>query len=91
MKTCEGLAVQFASRARLYGLKDVEIAGPHTANRTGGWTTVADGLWNTLPVISTVRQVIYTYSHSVSSIRFAAHTNVKKVFTSWLQTFDTDF
>ena len=91
MKTCEGVAVQFASRARLYGLKEVEIAGPHTSNRPGDWMAVACRLWNTLPVISTSCQVIYTYSHSVSSMRFAAETNVKKVVTSWLQTFDTNF
>jgi hypothetical protein len=27
MKTCEVVAVQFASRARLYGLKEVEMLG----------------------------------------------------------------
>jgi hypothetical protein len=91
MKTCDGVALRFASRAHLYGLKEVDIAGPHTANRAGDWTAVANRLWNTLPVISTSHHVIYTYSHSVSSMRFAADTNVKKVVTSWLQTFDTDF
>jgi len=87
MKTCEGMAVHFASRALLYGLKELEITWLYTANRAGDWTAVANRLWNT----STSRQVIYTYSHSVSSMRFAADTNVKEVVTSWLQTFDTDF
>jgi len=44
MKTCEGVAVHFASRARLYGFKDLEIAGPHTANRAGEWTAVANNI-----------------------------------------------
>ena len=79
MKTCDGVAVQFASRTRPY---EVEIAGPHTANRADEWTAMANRLWNTLPVISTSRQVIYTYSNSMSSMRFAADTNVKKVVTS---------
>jgi len=87
IKTCEGVAVHFASRALLCGLKELEIVWPHTANRTGVWPAVANRLWNT----STSRQVIYTYSHSMSSMRFAADTNVKEVVTSWLQTFDTDF
>jgi len=91
METYEGVAVQIASRARLYGLKEVEIVGPHTANRAGDWTAVANRLWNTLPVISTSPQVIYTYFHSVSSMRFAADTNVKKVVTSWLQTLTPSF
>ena len=89
MKTCEGVAVQFASRARLYGLKEVANAGPHTASRACDWTALADRLWNTLPVIPTSRQVIHTCSQSVRSTRFAADTNVKKVVTSWLQTLDT--